>query len=840
MKKLTFIFSMLLLATTTAFAGSGSGQAAIYLDVDDVSGIYKANSENDWTGNLICTDLVGLNSFGGQAFGQVTSLMLTGGVAIGWAGDGNSYYNDSFGAFYRVYLAGTTPPTAWQSLAFDFQAQHSGNDYRWDKSGESIDILDLVGNVDGNYTFDVSIWRKDYWNNGNSNYQNDYSNNMPILSATFTIGNPPSPPTTFPVTLKVIDKTLGQITNVVSDNNETNIIAWISDNLSAQNLRTPSDWWYPMYNDNSVVAGNGALVKTGLQWEWTLPLQAEAGTYQWNPIAKTLGWNPISPAMYLYGGDNADNNLVFTVGADGAITGNTELVIDPNDPARKFPVTLKVIDKSLGALSDAAGTWAYDANIVTWVSGGLDDTSYGFYGMFDRTVDWDGAGNNFVTFPRGKLIKDVDKWVWTVTFAAAAGNYDWNPLSILHGYHTLNGYGGASWEGTDMHFTVGADGAVSGQTQIILGDDTPTCPTDKIRVAAIGDSNTEGAGASNAGLYAWSVQLGNLLGVDYCTFNFGVSGATLMNFPDPWGAWTNNVNNAYNTYKTYGANVILIALGTNDSKMSYWGAAGHDFKVEYEAFITNVKSFAAENAEVYMILPIQAINTNYDIQPTNIANGVIPAINQLSHEKGINVIDWYSTSSAWTSAQLPDGIHANDAALGVMAQKVFDILTTAKPYITQPQLTEDISNDVLVVNGIENYAEIRWYNNDVLIDGENQTTCTPTESGSYKVAVKLNASTDDILVSAPVDYLLPTSIKNVENEEVSIFPNPVSNQLKIKNLELKENDVMEIYDISGRTVGATLAVTQNANSETAINISDLSSGVYFLKIGKYTGKFIKQ
>ena len=43
---------------------------------------------------------------------------------------------------------------------------------------------------------------------------------------------------TFPVTLKVIDKTGGEITNNVNDNNETNVYCWISDGISTES----PDW----------------------------------------------------------------------------------------------------------------------------------------------------------------------------------------------------------------------------------------------------------------------------------------------------------------------------------------------------------------------------------------------------------------------------------------------------------------------------------------------------------------------------------------------------------------------------------------------------------------------
>ncbi|MCD7971593.1 MAG: hypothetical protein LUG18_02845 [Candidatus Azobacteroides sp.] len=274
------------------------------------------------------------------------------------------------------------------------------------------------------------------------------------------------------VTLKVIDQTKGQITNNVNDNNETNIFTWLDDGLRELNpSKSPTEWWWPMYNDPEYTTyTNGLLIKTENAWEWTLPLQVNPGTYEWNPHAKTLGWDAIRNGMYYYEGDNEDGNLVFTVAADGTITGSTELIIPDNNNAEKFPVTLQVVDYSKGELSDAPGTWAEDANIIAWVSGDLNDSEYWFYGFFDTTVEnWDGAAGNEVSFPNGKLIKDNDKWIWQATFQAAPGTYEWNPMSILHGWASLNGYGGASWAGENMSFTVNASGEVSGDYFVNLG-----------------------------------------------------------------------------------------------------------------------------------------------------------------------------------------------------------------------------------------------------------------------------------------------------------------------------------------------------------------------------------
>ncbi|MDR0546874.1 MAG: GDSL-type esterase/lipase family protein [Dysgonamonadaceae bacterium] len=624
----------------------------------------------------------------------------------------------------------------------------------------------------------------------------------------------------FPVTLKVIDQTSGQITNKVNDNNETNIFAWLDDNLKSQNPTTPGEWWWPMYNDPAFAAyTNGLLVKTESSWEWTLPLLVEPGTYEWNPYAKTLGWQSITPNMYPYTGDNG-NNLVFTVDDAGSVSGHYELIIPDPATATKYPVTLQVIDYTKGNLTDAPGTWAQNANIVAWLSEGLNPGPYWFYGFFDTTVpNWDGQEGNVVTFPDGLLIKENDKWIWQATFQAAPGSYSWDPRNILLGW--------ASIGGGNLAFTVSATGELSGDFILELGKPEPE---GAIKVACIGDSNTAGAGVSNPSQKAWPVQMMEYLTEDYSVRNLGISGATLMNFPEPWGAWTNNAS-YIESLVNYNPGVVLVALGTNDSKDSYWGQ--RDFKSEYIAFIERFKNEIASHPEFYMIMPIKALSNSYEINNTNITEGIIPVIREISKEKAIPVIDWNSITAAFTNTELPDGVHANDETSRLMAQKAAEILRTPKPVISEAGQSEQVETV---------YAEYRWYKDGAYIENAASDSYIATQAGSYQVAVKLSATADDVIVSnpftvsnatQPVTLVLSgtsTSIHAPQPNRISIYPNPAIGEIYISGTEGIVSS--KLFDNTGRLL--------MESTQTQLNVSHLQKGLYLLQVNGQTLKVIKQ
>ena len=201
---------------------------------------------------------------------------------------------------------------------------------------------------------------------GNTDYNFAYG---PSYTITVTAGNITIPS----VTLKVIDQSKGTITNA-PDHNKTNIFCWIDDNLAVQNTLTPSNWWYPLY-DTSISDGtdvnitpNGQLIQEANDWTWQITLKAAPGTYQWNPYAKSLGWNPINPNMYAYTGDNSDNNLVFTVSSTGEISGHTQLVIPNNTEITKIGLNNVVV---VGGKSSLFATFDGKADVAIYSIQGM-------------------------------------------------------------------------------------------------------------------------------------------------------------------------------------------------------------------------------------------------------------------------------------------------------------------------------------------------------------------------------------------------------------------------------------------------------------------------------------
>jgi len=80
------------------------------------------------------------------------------------------------------------------------------------------------------------------------------------------------------------------------------------------------------------------------------------------------------------------------------------------------------------------------------------------------------------------------------------------------------------------------------------------------------------------------------------------------------------------------------------------------------------------------------------------------------------------------------------------------------------------------------------------------------------------------------------------SDGIQIYPNPVKDELRIKNGEWRIENV-EILDLSGRAVETRLIASLHKDNAT-INVSSLPQGIYFVKIttdkGMVTRKFIKE
>ena len=92
---------------------------------------------------------------------------------------------------------------------------------------------------------------------------------------------------------------------------------------------------------------------------------------------------------------------------------------------------------------------------------------------------------------------------------------------------------------------------------------------------------------------------------------------------------------------------------------------------------------------------------------------------------------------------------------------------------------------------------------------------------------------DEIKAAMDEDYK-PTAIAELNDNEIRIYPNPASTEIKITSKHNGEADV-KIYDMTGRCMKE---VHVSDISKATINISDIDKGLYLININGSFEKLI--
>ena len=187
-----------------------------------------------------------------------------------------------------------------------------------------------------------------------------------------------------------------------------------------------------------------------------------------------------------------------------------------------------------------------------------------------------------------------------------------------------------------------------------------------VKVACVGDSITQGAGAQKGKSYP--AQLQGLLGEGYQVGNFGVSGRTLLKKGD-FPYWKEK---KYQEALAMEPAIVVIMLGTNDTKPQNWKFEA-EFAADYRELVKSFQTLKSKpKVFVYRPVPVPG-KGNYGINEENIQKE-IPRLDVLAKELGCEVIDMHAALEK-SPELLPDRVHPNTAGAGEMAKAAAKAIT---------------------------------------------------------------------------------------------------------------------------------------------------------------------
>ncbi|MBC8405690.1 MAG: alpha-L-fucosidase [Planctomycetes bacterium] len=185
-----------------------------------------------------------------------------------------------------------------------------------------------------------------------------------------------------------------------------------------------------------------------------------------------------------------------------------------------------------------------------------------------------------------------------------------------------------------------------------------------IKVACVGDSITHGSDLMRREGTTYPDMLGHALGGNFEVRNFGVSGATMLaNGNKPWMETPDAA-----LALEWVPDIVVIKLGTNDSKWANWGAHKDDFSADAKKLI---QSFRIVNplARIILCTPLPAWKEGDSINGKRIAEEVIPLVRSVASEEGLEIIDLY-TPFTGNKGWFADGVHPNPHGALAVARRV--------------------------------------------------------------------------------------------------------------------------------------------------------------------------
>jgi len=277
---------------------------------------------------------------------------------------------------------------------------------------------------------------------------------------------------------------------------------------------------------------------------------------------------------------------------------------------------------------------------------------------------------------------------------------------------------------------------LSGAMLPVCADETAPA-AEKIRIACVGDSLTEGTCCSDKETTSYPAVLSKLVDESrYEVKNFGSAGrAAMKKYDRGWSYW----DNAYYTQSlAYEPNIVLLMMGTNDVIHARFDT---DYETDMTALIESYKALPSAPT-VYLITAPVANDSRKD----NLQNKLIPAQKKIAEATGCTLIDFNTETLAWSRDEYYsfDGLHLSDygyyCAAEFFCSQIFG--TSELKIVGDPSFSVTVGGKT--VSAAEENAPVLS-----VADGAHFVTVTNgTESGTFEIRVEGGTT---LRLSVPAD-----------------------------------------------------------------------------------------
>ncbi|MGM9705788.1 MAG: GDSL-type esterase/lipase family protein [Prevotella sp.] len=344
---------------------------------------------------------------------------------------------------------------------------------------------------------------------------------------------------------------------------------------------------------------------------------------------------------------------------------------------------------------------------------------------------------------------------------------------------------------------------------LIYGEQTSE-PIVKKRVACVGNSIT--ANALLAAEDKYPAILGSLLGDEYTVKNFGVGGSCLLKESDHpyWGdkKWADEL---YTKALAFNPDIIVVKLGTNDSKQRNWQYKDK-FVDEYKEFINSFKE-KNPNLQVIICTPNTSWNNTMSIVDKTVREEMIPMIRTVADETGATLVDLHTLTEG-KLYQTYDFVHPDVRGTTIMAQ---NICKAIKPDAVLPEVPQSYVTHIESFDrtDVMTRAEIDG-NSDLSTLFDNDITTT-ADLGTFKKGMALQMTLpEDFIMTG---YSITTNCNDTKDTPKSWVVQVSADGKDWKDLDTKSNQIFN-YPVE------TSIYQIEFNEEIPAGINQLPKGRY--------------
>lgn len=280
--------------------------------------------------------------------------------------------------------------------------------------------------------------------------------------------------------------------------------------------------------------------------------------------------------------------------------------------------------------------------------------------------------------------------------------------------------------------------------------------------------------------------------------------------------------NVVSTYKLYKVPAPIVIDGTidgiwNDANVKSMNAAKVlTGTISNTADLSGYAKLVWDNTNLYFLAVVTDENKQNDSQNSYDDDQVELYVDADNAKAATYDANDYQYSFGWNDGTTVGTIPSAASKTGI----TYSAVATTNGYVIEAKIPWTTINTTPTAD--------KFLGIDFMINDDDN-------NGTRDAKLSWNAATDDAYQNASlfgtgklINQLLVTDLDNTLFENVAVFPNPVSNEVTVTGFTNNFN--YSVFDHSGR-------ILLEGQSTEKINVSDLESGVYVLKIKQ--GEFTK-